>query len=268
MASRRSSGWLSLVALGMVVTASAQTHRPTFEVASVKKQPALIPPTPPSSASRPPLSTGVFHRVNATVASLVQFGYSVRDFQLIGGPEWIRKDLFEINARAATEVSTEQMRLMVQSLLEDRFTLIVRHEQRDMRGSSLVVARDDGRLGPKLEKCEDPENPSPWKPIRIPPGGDFRFRRCVAISAVAEDATGFLRSPVVEKTGLTGLWSYELTFAQNQPLPPGRERDLADQENVPVFATALQEQLGLKLEPTRGPVDVVVIDSVRQPSEN
>ncbi|MGH7553391.1 MAG: TIGR03435 family protein, partial [Longimicrobiales bacterium] len=95
-----------------------------------------------------------------------------------------------------------------------------------------------------------------------------RFGKCVAISAVAETAAGLLGRLVVDKTGLSGLWTYQLAFARPEPLPPGRERDPADQENVPVFATALQEQLGLKLEPTRGPVDVLVIDSVQQPTEN
>jgi len=251
--------WSSVVSVGILVTLSAQTPRPAFEAASVKKQPAFIPP------SRRPPSGVAFYRTNATVASLVQFGYNIREFQLIGGPEWIRRDLFEINARAASEVSTDRMRLMVQSLLDDRFTLVVHKEQREMRGSALVLARDDGRPGPKLEKCGDPQNPSPWNPIRIPPGGDIRFGKCVAISSVADAATG---RPVIDKTGLTGMWSYELAFARPEPLPPGRERDLADQEGVPLFPAALQEQLGLKLESWVGPVDVVVVDSVRQPTEN
>ena len=262
MGNQRSGGWLSIVVVGLALTVSAQTPRPTFEVASVKKQPAFIPP------SRTPTSSVVFRRLNATVASLVQFGYNIRNFQLIGGPDWMRKDLFEINARAAGDTPIEQMRLMVQSLLEDRFKLVVRREQRVMQGSALIVARDDGRLGSKIGKCEDPQNQPPMKPIRIPPGGDVRFGKCVAISAVAEMATGFLGRPVIDKTGLTGLWNYELAFARPEPLPPGRERDLADQENVPVFATALQEQLGLKLESTRGPVDVLMIESVQQPTEN
>jgi uncharacterized protein (TIGR03435 family) len=198
----------------------------------------------------------------------MRFGYNVGDFQLIGGPDWIRKDLFEIDARAGSDASTEQMRLMVQSLLEDRFMLVVRREQRVMQGSAMVVARDDGRLGPKLEACSDAQNPSPWVPIRVPPGGEVRARKCAPIAEIAEIATGVLGRPVVDRTSLDGLWNYELAFAQAQPLPPGRVRDLADQENVPVFATALQEQLGLKLESTRGPVDVIVIDSVRQPTEN
>ena len=263
MTSRLHNGWLSLVLISLAVSGSAQTPKPTFETASVKKQLAFIPP------SRTPLqSSAWFHRLNATVASLIQFAYNINTFQLIGEPEWTRKDLFEINARAASEVPTEQIRLMVQSLLEDRFRLSVHKEQREMRGSALVTARADGRLGPKLEKCDDPGNPTPWKPIRVPPGGDVRFEKCVAISNVADLATRISGSPVIERTGLMGMWNYELAFARSQPLPPGRERDLADQENVPTFTTALEEQLGLKLQSTRGPVDVIVIDSVQQPTEN
>jgi Protein of unknown function (DUF3738) len=98
MANQRSRGWLSLVVVGMAVTVSAQTPKPTFEVASVKKQPAFIPP------SMTPDSSVAFRRLNATLASLVRFGYNVRDFQLIGGPDWIRKDLFEINARSGRQL--------------------------------------------------------------------------------------------------------------------------------------------------------------------
>jgi uncharacterized protein (TIGR03435 family) len=262
MTNQPGRGWLSLVVLGMVVTVTAQTPRPSFEAASVKKQPAFIPPT------RTPPSPVVYYYPNATVERLVLFGYNVRDFQVIGGPEWIRNDLFEVNARAPSSATTGQMRLMVRSLLEDRFRLVFRREQREMQGSALVMARDDGRLGPGLSKCTDPKNVAPAKPIRVPPGGEVHTRACAAMSAVADLAAGLLGRPVVDKTGLTGLWSFVLTSARLQPLPPGLERDLADKEDVPSFMTALQEQLGLKLEPTRGPVDILVIESVQQPTEN
>jgi uncharacterized protein (TIGR03435 family) len=75
-------------------------------------------------------------------------------------------------------------------------------------------------------------------------------------------------APVVDRTGVTGPWTYYIFYARPEPLPPGRERDLAEQENLLPFEAALQQELGLRLEPGRGPVDVIVIDSVQQPTEN
>jgi len=86
------------------------------------------------------------------------------------------------------------------------------------------------------------------------------------MSAVARATSGMMGAPVADKTGLTGLWSYSFFYAQPQPLPPVAERD--QQENLLTFSAALQEELGLKLESTRGPVDVLVIDSVQQPTDN
>ena len=152
----------SLVAAACVAAlctaaAGVQEPKPAFEVASVKRQASFVPPSPPSGPA--PAVSAAFYRVNATVVTLVRFAYGVTDAQVIGGPEWIRKDMFEINARAADALPQDGMRPMVASLLEDRFKLTIRREQRQMRGEVLVLARDDRRLGPTLEKCEDPAAP-------------------------------------------------------------------------------------------------------------
>jgi uncharacterized protein (TIGR03435 family) len=250
-----------LAASGLV----AQEPKPRFEVASVKRQPAFVPPTPPSG--QPP-SRMAFRRYNATLLSLVRFAYDLLDTQVAGGPEWIREDLFEINAKAAADVSTEQMRLMVQALLEERFALVAHTEQREMRSYTLALARSDGRLGTNLRRCEDPNNPPPSKPVRLPTGGRPFGGRCEPISTVALAASGMMSAPVADKTGLTGLWSYSFIYAPREAIPSDRELELAKQENLLPFAAALQEELGLKLESTRGPVAVLVIDSVQQPTEN
>jgi uncharacterized protein (TIGR03435 family) len=240
------------LALGDVAL-SAQAPRPSFEVASIKKQDErIIPPGPQTGRS----SLVTFYRMNATVASLVQFAYDIRAFQVIGGPDWARKDYFEINARPANEAAPERMRLMVQSLLEDRFKLVVRREQREMRTSALVLAREDRRLGPKLQPCTNPDRQPEPRPVRVPRGSWVENLRCVPISAVVKMAGGITEGPVEDKTGLTGLWTLELSYATEA------------EAEAPPFQTALQDQLGLKLESTRGPVDVMVIASVQQPTEN
>src|SRR5687768_14105687 len=148
---------ITLVCIGLTVTLSAQAPGPTFEVASVKKLSQRIAPSPSQSSTR----SAALYFANVTVAGLVQYAYDVRDFALVDGPDWIRQDLFEVNAKAATEVSPDEKRLMVQSLLADRFKLVVRKDRREMEFSQLVLARSDGRLGPNFTDCPDPNVKSP-----------------------------------------------------------------------------------------------------------
>jgi uncharacterized protein (TIGR03435 family) len=256
-----------LVIVAVSVLSLAAQPKPTFEVASIKRRVAA--PGPPSGlATR--TGGGVFYRRSETVSRLVQFAYDVTQPQVVGGPEWVRRDGFEINARAGN-VPLDRIRLMVQSLLEERFTLVVRKEQREMTVSALVLARADGRLGPKLERCGDPVNPEPPKPVRVPAAGWADRGACVTMSAIANLAIGRLGGPVVDKTGLTGTWTYEIAYAlpEMSPPPGSRLQELAERENVPPFGIALQEQLGLKAEPpARTRVDVVIIESVERPTEN
>jgi uncharacterized protein (TIGR03435 family) len=183
--------------------------------------------------------------------------------RLIEGPDWIRTNRFEINARAVGDVSAVQMRLMVQSLLEERFSLRLHKEPRRMRVARLILNDQGGRLGPGLSKCNSDTPERPTK-VLIPRGGFPLNGRCQPITALAVFASGLLQTPVVDRTGLDGLWSYDLVFAPPQPSTPV----LSDPTHVPEFSTALREQLGIRLESSVGSVDVVVIDSVTQPTEN
>jgi hypothetical protein len=138
------------ILVGSTLAAFAQdAPRPRFEVASVKKQASQIPSGPPGAA--PPLNP-TFRRRNATVVSLIRTAYNVMEAQVVGGPDWVRKDFFEINAKAAGAASLDEMRPMVASLLAERFNLILHREQRAMRGAILVMDREDRRAGPKLSR--------------------------------------------------------------------------------------------------------------------
>ena len=249
-----------LVSVGLAVALSAQAPRPAFEVASVKKLAERIP----QSRARVRRTCGVpaLYFANTSVAALVLFAYNLSPFELVGGPDWIRQDLFEINARAATEVSPDEKRLMLQSLLADRFKLVVRRDKQEMAFSQLVLARSDGRLGPNFTACPDPNAP---EPRRIAPrGGQLWVINCGTIADLARAASIFLRAPAVDRTDVTGMWHIEVAFidprfalsagggAQTPPIDP----------NLTDISTAMREQLGLKLESTRGPVDVLVVESV------
>src|SRR5688572_8102257 len=190
-----------LIAAGVVVTASAQVARPAFEVASVKRPDPTQPPARP--APQPRRST-VFFRPGDTVSELIQRAYDVLAFQVVGGPDWIQKDRFQINARSSSEVSIEQMNVMLQSLLEDRFSLAVRRGEQNMRFQALTLARSDGRLGAGLRRCAEPDNAPPAKPVRIPRGGWASSRVCSPISTVAAIGTDLLGTPIIDRTGLAG----------------------------------------------------------------
>src|SRR5262245_48997043 len=116
---------------------------PAFEVVSIKPRNADRPAGVPSSPDR-------FVRPNVTVAQLIEYAYEVRDFQIIGGPGWVRSDRFDVSAKAETAVPQAEQRLMVRRLLAERFGLQVHTEKRDMPTYGLVTARRDGRLGDKM----------------------------------------------------------------------------------------------------------------------
>ena len=244
--------------------------KPTFAVASVKKR--VEPPGPGTLADfqRRQQQRDVFSRVNTTVAALVKYAHNIRDFQLVGGPAWIHQDHFDIEAKAASQVPTEEMRLMLQSLLEERFGLVTHKNQREMRFFAMVLARSDGGLGPYLHRMPEPCNyadfDSAEKGRPKPSGYASVGGMCARLSSFEDTASNFVELPVFDKTGLTGRWSFMLYFA---PGPEsGIQLAVAPDPNLASFPVALQEQLGLKLEATRGPVDVLVIDSVQQPTEN
>lgn len=186
-------------------------------------------------------------------------------FQLIGGPDWIRRDRFSVDATAGAKVSTEQIRIMVRSLLVDRFGLVTRRERQEMPHTALVMARD-GRPGPGLVRCDDPEKPLPFKPLLVKPGGIPMAGTCRSIASIAAGLSATLGTPIVDTTGLTGLWNFQLVFAFGAG--PGRNDSGPALDNAVPLPVALQEQLGLKLESVTGPLDVLLVESVKPPTED
>lgn len=239
----------------------AQTPRPTFEVASIKRN---VSGSGGSGQNVRP--GGSFSATNYSLLRLMQFAYDVRESQIVAGPDWIRADRFDVTARASTDVPRDQVRLMVQTLLEDRFKLRVRTERREMPVLELLLARSDGQVGPNLHDCSNAQDKtgisSSEKPFTAPPGGAVAAGDCASLAAVANMASTMLQALVVDKTGLTGEWRYDIYFG------PDLASQVSANPGVPSFIGALREQLGLKLERARGLIDVLVIDSVQQPTEN
>jgi uncharacterized protein (TIGR03435 family) len=228
----------------------------------------------------------------------------VQDFQIVGAPDWIKSDRFDIVAKAATEIApagpfptaggaTPPVFLMLRSLLAERFSLAVRRETREMPVYALVVARADRKLGPQM-KPADTDCAAVMAAARQarrgggppPPPAAGEAMKCgmmigpgrimggaVGLPQLAQMLSGRLGRVILDRTELSGNFDVTLEFMPDQMPqfagggpPPGAPAPPPIDPNAPSLMTALQEQLGLKLESTRGPVEVLVVDRVEQPT--
>lgn len=285
---------LSLAVFG-VSTPAAQAPAPAaqapdpnvplyFEAASVKPNKSG---EQGSSIRRQP--GGRLTATNMPLRNLITFAYQLQPFQLVGDPGWIRTETFDIVAKMEGDPApvppgqgADPLMLAMRTLLAERFKLTVHRETREMDIYALVLARPDGTLGPKLTKtttdCEALMKANRGGPPPTPPGTNApflcgmrgTFGKLVANSmpmvTFANNLSQRMQRVVVDRTGLTGGWDFELTFAQEPPtgpLPPGAELPPTD-PNAPSLVTAIQEQLGLRLQSTKGPVEVLVVDRIEQ----
>ena len=180
-------------------------------------------------------------------------------------------ETFDIIARApgnqTTEVFRDQARLMARTLLADRFKLALHRDTREVPVYALVLARCDGKLGPQFRRSNAADcAPTAPSPNVVPCEGGFvrtgrMAARVMAFSALAQSLSDAADRPVIDQTGLAGTFDWDLQWTPEQSPQPETS------ESVSLF-TALQEQLGLKLDPTRGPVEVLVIDHVERPTED
>jgi uncharacterized protein (TIGR03435 family) len=261
---------------------------PAFDEISVR------PNTTPGRGGRGgALQPGRFVAQNLTVKTMIKLAHgrqgsapgsaiNLLDQQVEGGPEWLDVDKFDVVATAPGQTPPPQMRLMIQRMLADRFKLVGHWEQREMPVYLLTKSRPDGSLGPGLtptsdEECaagrrDGPPPPfEPGKPQPLPPCGAIQFGpgQLVARGAPIEWLSNVLVTvpvvtgvdrPVINRTGIEGNYGFTLKFSPAQNANPDPDR--------PHLFTALEEQLGLKLESTRAPVDVLVIDRVEKPAAN
>jgi len=254
-------------------------NRPSFEVASIRKNVSLS-----DSASVRGQPGGRLTVTNNTLRNIIRNAYNVQNFQIVGGPEWINNDRWDIVAKAADDAQPQQMLLMLQSLLADRFKLVIRREMRDTSVYALVLARSDGRLGPGLRPSSVDcaalvaAARGRGEPLRNtingrPACGTRSTRGSIVTTAVAMADFARNLSPqtgraVVDRTGLSGTFDIDLMWTPDQA-PPGVDGPAppASGDGVSLFA-AIQEQLGLKLDAQRAPVDTLVIDSAERPVED
>jgi uncharacterized protein (TIGR03435 family) len=245
-----------------------QADLPKFEVASIK---------PGGPAGRVGIFTppgGRLEATNVPLRMLITFAYGIQDFQLVSAPRWIDTERFDVRASGEADGSgvmpgeVGRTHLMLQELLVSRFKLATHREQRQMPIYALIVARRDGRLGARLRQSTgDCQTASCG--FRIGPAPGQMTASGFPLSSLASTLAPFVSRAVVDQTGLTGHFDFDLTWTPDQP-PSQAPKDGATgappDPNSPSLFTALQEQLGLKLQGARGPVSVIVVDRVERPT--
>jgi uncharacterized protein (TIGR03435 family) len=238
---------------------TAATADLQFEVATIK------PSDPAECCGRTYGEDGRrFQTRNTYLRWLLMWAYGLQSDQIVGAPAWIDVDRYNLSGELeGTETPTDhQWRAAVQKLLVDRFQMQVRWEKREMKAYALVVAKG----GPKFEKGDD----DPHHPPRTGFGGAvgqtmYGSGQNVTITEFfAQVQRLTLDRPVVDQTGLTGRYNMQLEFTREDPAALGMSQ-IPDNAPPNLFS-AVQEQLGLKLEATKAPVDVLVIDHVEKPS--
>jgi uncharacterized protein (TIGR03435 family) len=290
--------WCAICAMAIQTVVSAGTGlqvnpgNPTFEVASIKRN--------TSGDGRVFIrnQAGRFVATNVTLKLLIRNAYRLQDFQISGGPSWLSADHFDIVAKVDSGVeqtpftpdqsAPSTVQLMIRALLADRFKLVVHTEKKDLPIYALVVARKDGRLGAELHKSEIDCGALAAAPGRSsqPPPTPGGLPQCGVrigignmsvnggtLAQLANSLAMFVGRTVVDKTELTGAFDFNLTWTPDQMPnvqagPPPPNAPPPPPADAPSIYTALQEQLGLKLDSTRGPVEILVIDRADHPTEN
>jgi uncharacterized protein (TIGR03435 family) len=271
---------------GSAVQTPSSTNAIAFEVASVKFNKSAELAMPARTMGR------TYRAINNPLRYLIAAAYRMPADRVVGGPDWVGQasidmrlrggERFDIIAKLPNGTKPGQVPEMLRALLADRFKLAAHTELRDAPIFALVMARNDGRFGPKLRKaafdCEAggtalgmpdaaPVTGAEVKPedqnrCQLQIGGEI-LGRGQRLSTLARLLSMFAERPVLDKTGLAGGFDFDLQFPELDSGPAGPRSEPASG-----LFSALREQLGLKLESTRGQIEFIVIDSVAHPTEN
>jgi len=239
----------------------------------------------------PAVVTDTFSVKNLTPIMLIRSAYGIpmgaADNRIAGAPGWISSEKFDVEAKIAGDVVEELKKLspqertlaqqqMLQAILADRFKLVIHRENKDMPLYTLVVAKGGSKL--KESKPQDSAQvPTSGRGGRgrglglMGDGGPI-VAQVVAVPDLARLLSTILGRPVLDKTGLAGKYDFTLQWAPDEAeslnTPGGAPSPVSADTNRPSLFTALQEQLGLKLESGKGPIEVIVIDHIERPSGN
>jgi uncharacterized protein (TIGR03435 family) len=277
-----SGRFVAIILMSGLGAASVLAQTPTFEVATIKRNMSGS-----TSASNRALPGGRVTITNNTLRNIIRNFHRIQPYQLIGGPDWLSTERWDIVAKAEGDPPPERMIEMVKTLVADRFKLTTHTETRELPIYALVLAKGDKSLGPQLHRSTTDcaaifaeARARGGAPPRGPDGGPLcginmdtgrMATSAVTIADLARNLSMVAGRSVVDKTGLPGNFDLELTWAPEVPAgnaAVGTPDAAPLAGDAPSLFTAIQEQLGLKLDPQRGPVEVLVIDSVEKPVED
>jgi uncharacterized protein (TIGR03435 family) len=254
---------LAAILTGAVSVLSAQVapNGPAFEVASVQRNESG------TLYGGVGLRPGGYAATNALLRTMIVHAYRLKRNQVLGGPAWIDAERFDVQARALDGTSEDDLFRMTRAMLAERFKLVTHTEVRELPVYLLVRARSNGRLGPQLKlsiaDCSSSGNPCGMYATSFGDKGGAVTTKGRSMDDLAAALGGMLDRTVLNRTGVTGAYEIELKWgAEVVNAAP------ATDDAPPMLATAIHEQLGLKLEAGRGPVEVLIIDSVERPSPN
>ena len=296
--------FVAAIATAVAQSTPADDALPTFEVASIKSN-KNGPGSPMMGRSLP----GRFETTNMPAKLLLLQAYGVPTYRIQGAPPWLDSERFDIAAKIPEGSQPDQLMFMIRSLLIERFKLVAHRETRESPVYALVMARSDGKLGPKLSKTTDdcdaimaerraaarargpgPVSFTPPGPNERPvctmsmapvpgatPSTGFVLRVRAGgqtMESLARTLAGYVNRQVIDRTGLSGLYDYEIEYAPGRTLntapitaPPGGTAPAAPIDDGPSIFESVQ-QLGLKLESTKGPVEYLVIDKIEHPVDD
>jgi uncharacterized protein (TIGR03435 family) len=249
-----------------IVLAGAQDSRLVFEVASIKRTGILSQSELEGAKQRARMDSvsitqGSLTMRNITLKECIAWAYQVnKGYQISAGPGWIDSDRYDILARTPGPASEDQLRSMLQSLLADRFKLTLRRDKKELSVHALVIGKKGTQMRTSAEKGS-----STIAFSRSRSGGLALAAQHALVSDLATVLTTLLQTPVVDMTGLGDRFDFTLDLAS---LEQGDKKNGITASLPDVLMAALQDQLGLKLESRKTPVDVLVIDAAERPSEN
>jgi len=239
---------------------AAQGARPPFEVASIKQS------TLPDAAGNFAFSPDGLTISNYSLQRLISSAYGVMEYQIMGATSWMKTDRFDVIAKAdsGSRPTRQDLNLMLQSLLAERFNLQLRQETQSGPTFALVVARSDGTLGEHLRRstvdCQVAAAPVRSDPEKCVTqyGFETMHMRGAFLQLLVINLKSVVQRPVIDRTGLTGGYDYDLQW----------NRSGSADSQLPSIFSALQEQLGLKLVSEQGPVETLVIEHADHPTPN
>jgi len=250
-------GLITVSAFGQVRTSSdGPPGTPRFQVATIK-------PSRPEETRLTLIAGNRFVTADTSVVDLLKYAYGLDEQEIVGGPKWLKTSRFDLvgDPETQTRPSSDDFKKMVQNLLTDRFHLTGHHETRDLSVLEIVPAKS----GPKLTKSTRPPNGIP--------SVAYLLGQLTVANASMVDFAAFLQRfvtdyPVFDQTGITGKYDLAVRWTPDELQAEGSRRGDDKNSSLPGLYTAIREQLGLKLQAGKRPVQVLAVDHIDMPSEN